>query len=172
MNNMKRELTKYLNSLTTEELQREVKKLYDKFGLVRKYYELELGDNSEKVLAEYKERIKEEYFPKRGFGKARSGESKKVISEFKKIAIHKKDVIELLLYRTEMMIDFTAEYGDINEQFYDSLESGFKEACRLIEKEKLKPYFRNTCQELVSKTVDFGWGIYYNLIDIYQKYVD
>jgi hypothetical protein len=169
---MKRELTKYLNSLDEKGLKKEVKILYDKFDQVKQYYDLELGNSRMRILNEYKEKIKEEYFPKRGYGRASNRESKKVISEFKKISIQQKDVIELLLYRIEMMVKFTAEYGDIDEPFYNSLENGFKEACKLVEREKLKQYYRNYCQELVSRTADFGWGVSYNMKDIYKKYVD
>jgi len=114
---MKKELNKYLSSLSEKELIKEVKKLYDKFGDVKKYYEMELGDNSEKILAEYKAKIKKEYFPTRGYGRARNSVSRKVVLDFKKIAIHQKDVVELLLYRVEMMLKFTNAYGDIDEPF-------------------------------------------------------
>lgn len=169
---MKKELNKYLVSLSEKELMQEVKKLYDKFEPVRQYYAMELSEDSEKVLEEFKARIKKEYFPNRGFGRASSKASRKVVSDFKKIAVHKKDVIELLLYRTEMMIDFMAEYGEINEAFYNSLGTGFREACNLIKRERLSTYFKPYCQGLVSKSSDFGWGIYDDLKGTYQEYLD
>lgn len=169
---MKKELNKYLKSLTEKELIQEVKKLYDKFESVKKYYELELGESTEKILEEFKERIKKEYFPKRGFGKARNSESKKVISEFRKISVHQKDIVELLLYRTEMILAFTNEYGDMNASYYSSLESGFEQACKLIKKEQLRSEYRNYCQELVGKSFGFGWGIHDTLRHYYREYVD
>jgi len=168
---MKRELNKYLSSLSEKELIKEVKKLYDKFPDVKKYYEMELGDNSEKILAEYKAKIEKEYFPKRGYGQARSSVSRKVVSNFKRISVHQKDVIELQLYRTEMMIKFTDTYGDIDEAFYNSLESSFAQACELIEEEKLIPYFKDYCKDLIGKTEDFGWGVPYTLSEIYDEYI-
>ena len=56
---MKRELKKYLNSLEEKELINEIVKLYDKFKLVKQYYELELGNDSSKLLDEFKEKIQE-----------------------------------------------------------------------------------------------------------------
>jgi len=167
---MKRELTKYLNSLSDKELIKEVKKLYDKFDVVKKYYELELGDDSEKILKDFKDQIKKEYFPSRGYGHARSSVSKKVVTEFKKISVHQKDVIELLLYRVEVMLEFTNQYGDIDGSFYSSLENSFEQACKLIRKEKLESHFKNYCQELVSQTIHLGWGVSYNMRDVYQRY--
>lgn len=104
---VKTELNKYLKDLSRPELEKEVKKLYSKFKEVKKYYEMEFCEDTTEILNEYKDKIKQEYFPKRGFGKARNSVSKKVISDFKKISIFQKDVIELLLYRVEMMIEFT-----------------------------------------------------------------
>lgn len=167
---MKRELTKYLNTLDQKELIKEIKKLYDKFEPVQQYYELELSDNSKKVLEEFKEKIKKEYFPKRGFPKARNNVSRKIVNDFKKIAVHKKDIVELWLYRTKMMIEFTQEFGDIDEPFYNSLSSGFEQACKIIRKEQLQPYYRSSCQDLVSQTYNIGWGLSFEMKDIYQRY--
>jgi len=167
---MKKELNKYLNSLSEKELIKEVK-LYDKFADVKKYYEMELGDNSEKILAEYKAKIKKEYFPTRGYGRARNSVSRKVILDFKKIAIHQKDVVELLLYRVEMMLKFTNAYGDINEPFYNSLESSFGQASEIIAKEQLRPYFKVYCEELVQSASGFGWGTYDSMSYDFHEYV-
>ena len=70
--------------MSEKELIQEIKKLYDNFEPVRQYYGMELSDDSEKVLAEFKARIKKEYFPNRGFGRASSKASRKVVSDFKK----------------------------------------------------------------------------------------
>ena len=159
-----------MKTLTEKELIKEVKKLYDKFDSVKKYYELELGNNSEKVLAGFKLRIKKEYFPNRGYGHGRSSVSRKVITDFKKISIHPKDLIELILYRTEMMLDFTNAYGDINESFYNTLEGSFEQACKLIKKEKLEGYFKKYCEELVGKSKHLGWGVSDSMNYMYEEY--
>lgn len=169
---MKRALNKYLSTLPREELEQEVKKLYDLFKPVRDYYQLELGEDTAGVLQQYKDKIKAEYFPKRGFGRARSGASRKVVTQFKKIAVHPKDVVELWLYRTEMMIEFTLAYGDIDEPFYNSLASGFEQACKIMQREKLEAEFRAYCQSLFSKTFNLGWGIHGELRDIYGELVE
>lgn len=169
---MKRSLNKYLSTLSRKDLEQEIKKLYDAFKPVRDYYHLELDENTAEVLQQYKDKIKAEYFPKRGFGKARNGASRKVITEFKKIATHPKDVVELWLYRTEMMVEFTLEYGDINEAFYNSLASGFEQACKIMQKEQLTTEFRSYAQSMLSKTFGLGWGIHDDLKDIYDEFVE
>lgn len=157
---IKSELNRYLKELSRVGLENEIKKLYSKFGEVKKYYELELSQDASKVLNEFKDRIKKEYFPSRGYGRASNKESKKVITEFKNISIFQKDVIELILYRVETMIEFTKTYGDIDEPFYNSLESSFNEACKLIKDEKLEKEYRGECRRLMAETYYFGWGLY------------
>ncbi|MBL4650403.1 MAG: hypothetical protein JKY03_11795, partial [Aureispira sp.] len=136
---------------------------------VKKYYQLELSGDSTEVVKEYKERIRKEYFPNRGYGAARSSVSRKVISDFKKISIHTKDVVILLLYRTEMMLEFTIAYGDIDEAFYNSLESSYEQACKLIKSETLQVEYQIYCQELVGKANNFGWGVYEGLEDSFEE---
>eukprot|EP01024_Parvocaulis_polyphysoides_P063700 TRINITY_DN73757_c0_g1_i1.p1 TRINITY_DN73757_c0_g1~~TRINITY_DN73757_c0_g1_i1.p1 ORF type:complete len:237 (-),score=19.24 TRINITY_DN73757_c0_g1_i1:127-813(-) len=166
----KTELNKFLKEMSKKELEAEVKKLYNKFKEVKKYYEIELSGDTTEILNEFKQKIRDEYFPKRGFGKARNRESRKVVNDFKKISIFQKDVVELLLYRVETMITFTSEYGDINEPFYNSLESSFEEACKLIKQEKLEKEYRGECRRLMNETYHFGWGLYDGMKYSYDTY--
>lgn len=167
---IKLELNKYLKDLNKQELEAEVKKLYTKFSNVKQYYEMELAQDTTAILEEFKAQIQKEYFPKRGYGKARSGVSRKVINDFKKISVFKSDVIELILFRVEMMIKFTDSYGDMDEPFYNSLDSSFEEACKLIKAEKLEAQFKVYCQELINSTHYFGWGVQDGLEYTFEKY--
>jgi len=167
---IKSELNKYLKELNRTELEVEIKKLYTKFGEVKKYYEIELSQDTSKVLNEFKNRIRKEYFPSRGNGRASNKESRKVISEFKKISIFQKDVIELILCRVETMIEFTKTYGDIDEPFYNSLESSYNEACKLILNEKLEKEYKGDCRRLMNETYHFGWGLYDGLKYSYNNF--
>lgn len=166
----KKELTKYLKQATKTELEKEVKKLYDKFKEVKKYYKIEFTNDTTEIVNEYKAAIRKEYFPNRGFGKARSNVSRKVVTDFKKISIFQKDVIELLLYRTEVMLEFTNTYGDIDEAFYNSLTRSFDEACKLIRQEQLEGDFRIYCKELMRAAYNFGWGCYDAMNYSYEQY--
>ncbi len=168
---IKTALNKYLKEQSKADLEKEIKKLYTKFDLVKKHYEIELCDDTSAVLEEYKQRIKKEYFPSRGYGKARSSESRKVITEFKKISIFKKDLIELILCRVENMLEYTKAYGDINEAFYNSLESSYADACLLIQTEKLEKMFKARCKALLDETYSFGWGLHYGFTDSYNRYL-
>ena len=166
------ELSKYLKSLDREDLEKEVKTLYTKFKEVKQYYEMELSGDTSRILTEYKERITKEYFPKRGFGQARSGVSRKVINDFKKVSIIKKDVIELILHRVEMMISYTDAYGDMNESFYNTLVRSFDEACQLVQQERLEDIFKEDCIRLMDAASSFGWGVYDGMHYTYEAYFE
>lgn len=168
---MKKELNHYLAKQSKPELIHEILLLFDKFDLVRKYYEVKFCEDTGPILKELKEKILNEYFPLKGMPKARNSVSKKITSDFKKIAKDQKDVVDLLLFRTEIMVDYTEAHGDIDEPFYHSLGHGFMQACKLIQQEQLEESFKIYCKELVDSTKDFGWGVYEDMEGSYQLYL-
>ncbi|MEM1135419.1 MAG: DUF6155 family protein [Bacteroidota bacterium] len=169
---IKSELNKYLKEMDNKELIQEINKLYSKFSEVKKYYEMELTGDTTAIVEEYKTKIKKEYFPTRGYGQARNSVSRKIVNDFKKISVFDKDIIDLLLYRVEIMLDFTMAYGDIDEAFYSSLESSFEEAMKLIAKEKLQDDYEKQCKAFIKVSYNFGWGVYDNLTYLYQEYFE
>lgn len=168
----KKELKAFLNELSAEELRAEIIKLYERFTPVQDYYRMELTSDTSEILNDYKARIEKEYFPSRGFGKARSSETRKIEIEFKKIAVFKKDVIELILFKVEIMIQYSIEYGDINEPFYITLEKSYENACKMIHDEKLLSFFKGKCHKLLNLTYNFGWGVHENMKDNYYNWIN
>lgn len=167
---MKREFTKYLKTLDEKALVVELQKLYSKFPMVKKYYEVELSPNTDKIVDEYKVKIKKEYFRGNSLGRARSSISRKLIAEFKKIAIHQSDVIELWLYRTEMMAAYTMKRSYIKEAFHNSFVRSYEATCEFITKEKLESQFEPRCYEIVKTVEDYGWGSFDELEYIYEQH--
>jgi len=165
----KSKLNTYLKEMTRLELEGEIKKLYSKFNEVKQFYELELSEDTSAILNKFKDKIEKEYFPTRGYGKGRSKESRKVITDFKKISVFNKDVVELLLCRVENMIGY-ASYGDMNDAFYNSLISSFNEACQLISSERLENEYLVKCRKLVDETGDLGYGVTESFEDLYWRY--
>ena len=168
---MKRELNKYLNELTKKELEAEIKKLYTKFKVVKNFYDMELSQGTTAILEQFKLKIQKEYLPARGFGRASNRESKKVITEFKKIAVFKQDLIDLILFRVKVMLDYTFTYGDIDEPFYNSMDASFGDACKLIKAEKLEQKYQAELHDLIAQASNLGWGVYENFIYCYEQYI-
>ena len=53
----KKDLSKYLKQSSKSDLEKEVKKLYDKFSEVKKYYEMEFTEDTTKIVKEYKKKF-------------------------------------------------------------------------------------------------------------------
>jgi hypothetical protein len=90
------DIKKYLDKKSKKQLVSEICRLSNKIPMVKEYYSNLLG-NSDEVLEKFKRLIKQEYFPSKGFGDARAGIIRKIISDFKKIAKSNTDLIELLI---------------------------------------------------------------------------
>ena len=156
----KKEFTKYINELSKEELIKELDKLYSKFKNVQDYYSMELTEDTSAVLNKYKEALKKEYFPntKFGIGEGRASIARKIISEFTKIKVFDADLIDLMLYRVELCVEYAKSVGDVNEQFYVSTENAFLSVVKLIGKNKLQNQFTFRCKQILNDTKNTGWS--------------
>lgn len=163
-------LNQYLKEMSKIDLEKEVKKLYSKFKQVKEFYEMEFCQDTTIVVDKYKAIIKQEYFPSRGVGRANNKESKKVITQFKKVAIFQKDIADLTIYRCEIMCDFINEDGFIDESFVKATFTAFKDSCKIIMKEKLFPIYKVQLQGILDKTYDSSYSLYNDLLYLYKDY--
>jgi hypothetical protein len=166
------ELKKHLSNASKEELTKQIADLFKKNDFVKNYYKSKFESKDKfAVLDKYKETIKNEFFPKRGYGKARLSVAKKSISEFKKLSSDNIQIAELMLYYVEMGVEFTNSYGDIDENFYISMESMYEQVNRLIVKEDLVDEFYDRCYDVVTKTSGIGWGFHDQLTATFDVYL-
>lgn len=75
-----------------------------------------------------------------------------------------------MFYYVEQGVKYTLEYGDIDEPFYNSMESMYYNALELIKKDCLFDQFSSRCQKIVSDTLGIGWGFHDALEDLYKVY--
>lgn len=163
-------LKKYLRDCPKEELISDVSKLIKRFPQVKDYYQLKLNPQVESEIArKYKKIIEDEFFPARGYGKARLSVAKKAISEYKKVCITEIGMIDMMLFYVEQGVKFTNAYGDIDESFYYSIEGIYEKAISEIIKTGLEETFEERCRKIVEDTSDIGWGFHDNLSEIYEK---
>lgn len=106
-----------------------------------------------------RQRIAEQFFPKRGFGKLNLRSARKAITDYRKATRDTMGVLDLMLTYVENGTRFTCEYGDIDEPFYNSLVSMFEGFVKLI---RAKPqhytFFRTRLLELAIQSSGIGWG--------------
>ena len=165
-------LKKALSGKSENDLLEEIINLFKKIPQVKEYYTLALSEEGEELIFDkYKEIITNEFFPKRGYGKARLSVAKKAINDFKKISDKPSLIVEIMLHYVEQGVDFTDQYGDIDSPFYDSMEKMFEEALRLAEKNNLLFFFQKNCEEIVNEACE-GWGFKDGLADTYYEFYD
>jgi len=115
--------------------------------------------------------VTNEFFPKRGFGKCRLSVARKAVNDFKKLSGSKEHLIDLMLHYVEQGVEFTKEYGDINENFYNSMEAMFEDALKITVKYKLKSQVDERCREVIEDACD-GWGFKDSLEGLYEEYFE
>jgi hypothetical protein len=120
------------------------------------------GERGGEVLEKYRSRIKEQFFPARGDGKLKLGEARKAIRDYRKATGNLPGTAELLMTYVENGTRFTHEYGDIDERFYDSVESALDELAALLRGEArgMYPQFRNRLARVEQMTDGIGWGFH------------
>ncbi len=164
-------LKKYFSDKTKDQLLDELQFLIKRFPQVKEYYHFQLSpEKQEKIFYEYKRRIKREFFPERGFGGGRPSVGKAPILQFIKISSSPDKLIDLMLYYVEQGVKYTLVYGDINEPFYESIESVYKDSLDLIKENNLYEQFRIRCKKVKTDTRGMGWGFGDYIEELFEKY--
>jgi len=166
-------LKRYLRAASREHLVTEIADLFTKFDVVRDYYQSKLSPEGDtQVIEKYKAIIKNEFFPAHGFGEARLSIARKAVSDYKKVYRTEASLADLMLFYVEMGVEFTNTYGDIDEPFYDSMESMYEKAVRFIIENEMQEVFERRCKKIVSDTAEMGWGFNEALECIYEQQFD
>jgi len=120
------------------------------------------------ALETYRSKIVEQFFPAHGFGKPKLGEARKAIRDYRKATGNFPGTAELLMTYVENGTKFTHEYGDMDERFYDSVESVLAELAALLcgEARGLYPQFRDRLARVEQMSENIGWGFHDYVGDI------
>jgi len=159
---IKRELRK----LDKEKLIDLVTDLYKKNKSVKEFFDFYVNPNERDLFEKYQDKVFESFYPKRGFG-YKLKEGKKAITDFKKLGTSIVLVADLMLFYVETGVKFTNDFGDIDENFYLSLERTFVQALTLARKENCLDKFDDRANKVVSETNDIGWGFHDYIAEVY-----
>jgi hypothetical protein len=126
-------------------------------------------------LNRYKSIIRKNLFPDVMTGKAPLSfvPVRKAISDYKRATGDKKGVLELMVYAVECGNDFTCEYGDIDERFYDNLVSLFSKAVKLLKTmdAQTKDVYLPRLISVIEKADGIGWGYHDGIADaLYEAF--
>jgi hypothetical protein len=97
--------------------------------------------------------------------------AKKAISDYKKATGNIIGTIDLMIEYVECGTDFTCAFGDIDENFYSSLELVFGESIKLMSKHGYNDDFITRLSEVVNDANDIGWGYYDTINDMWQEWL-
>ena len=162
-------LKQHLKTVSKEDLIDDIAELYKKIAGVKDFYQLKLSSPDEtQVISKYKQTIENQFFPKRGYGKAKLSVAKKAISDYKKVSVSPLGMIDLMLFYVEQGVKFTNAYGDINEGFYSSIEGMYEKSIELILKYDQEPLFEDRCEKIVGDGSGIGWGFSDALLDMFN----
>jgi len=164
----------YLKTQDDESLRDELLTLYKTFEVVREFYTPRIEpSNIEKVIDKYKQVLEGQFFPqsaKWDFPELNYSVARKAISDFKKINSNPTAVIDLQLAYVEYGVECTLEYGDIDERFYNSMESMFRKTLKDMEEHGLLDLFEKRCLLIQQKTRDLGWGFGDAITELCEEY--
>jgi len=165
------ELKRFLANISDNELRGEVVDLFKLFPQVKEYFVVKLKPEAETVLMEkYKKIIKNEFLPDRGFGKLRYSIMKKALEDFRKLSHTPEHIAELLISQVEYGVEFTNEYGDIDEKFYNNIAGMYEKAFKFIFKEKIEQVFKERLRKIMVDGDGIGWGFSDELSDLYYSH--
>lgn len=162
------QLKKHLLALNQDEMVDLVCRLYKSSSDASNFICMEFDDSSyeAELFEETKKKIRNQFFPTRGMGRLSLSTAKKAISDFKKTSKNINSIIELQVYYVECCGEFTDTYGDINDSFYNSMESMFETVIKALNKansDELYGKYYPRLKAVVTLVKDFGWGLYDNL---------
>tara|TARA_Y100000782_G_C10189122_1_gene269217 strand:+ start:13771 stop:14343 length:573 start_codon:yes stop_codon:yes gene_type:complete len=165
-------LRQHLKTKERKELIDEIADLYKKFPDVKNYYQASAFNDDQSVLNKYKTAIKAEFFPESRYAEppCRLSVAKKAISDYKKVSCSDPNLADIMLFYVECGVEFTNTYGDINDRFYSSMESQYAAACEFIIVRDLQNDFQKRAYDIVTETVNCGWGFHDSLAETYYSY--
>ena len=150
-----------------------IKELYDAASMNRDLLRARVltGADDPELLEKYRSKIEEQFFPARGIGKLKLGEARKAIRDYRKITGSIPGTAELLMFYVENGAKFTREYGDIDECFYNSIESALGDLAILLrgEARELYPHFADRLDVVEQMSDCVGWCFHDNIADIVDE---
>lgn len=169
----KKTLKQNLSQLSKDQLIKHIIELNKRYKSVKEYHSIFFNQDIDTMIKKYKKQIENEFYPMRGNPKMRLSVARKAITEAKKLGLPAENMADLMLYYVETGVAFTNDYGDIDEPFYNSMESMFEKALVFMQKESVIDAFKQRIKTIAQNSEDTGWGFgdYINNLN-YEFYGD
>lgn len=163
-------IKKLLQSMTKAEIIEMVLELYSARKEAKEYLEFYACPDEKGKLEEYKSIIREEFYPKkRREPQTRFSVCRKAMADFKKLKPSADALAELMVSYMEWATQFTYDYGDMWEQYYDSVESNFDKTVKHIAANGLWEKYDKRLQQCVKWSDGNGYGFADAVADMYEE---
>lgn len=167
----KRELKKYLNELNKEQLEEQIIDLYDKFSVVKVFYDFVFNPNEDKLVREARYKIANEYFPVKGKrSKMRRSVAQKIIKHFIILGVDGFIIADLMLYNIEVAQTFSSEKCIKQELFFKSMLTSFQQAVSFMTEHAILNEFKNRVVAIKEETVRQNWANQYEFNAIVERF--
>ncbi len=155
----KRDLKKYLNGLTKDQLEDQIIDLYSRFKDVKTYYDFAFNPKEEKLMEAAKFKISKEYFPvTKRKPKLRRSIAQKLIKHFILLGVDVLLLADLMLYSIEVAQTYTAAKPIRQISFYPSMFKSFEQAFDFINNHGLKMQFIDRMEKIVEEAEKQNWA--------------
>ena len=163
-------LGRHLDTLDKPALLALVKDLYEASVSNRDFIQArcQAGESGGEILEKYRGKIVEQFYPARGEPKLKLSEARKAIKDYRKATGDFPGTVELLMTYVEQGAEFTHEYGDIDERFYNSVESAMDELAALLlnEARAMYPQLSERLARVEQLADGVGWGFHDYIGDV------
>lgn len=154
----KRELKKYLHTLTKEQLEDQIEDLYGRFKDVKVFYDFAFNPQENKLLEECKFKISKEYFPLNGRKpKARRSVAQKNIKYFKRLGVDPSIIADIMLFNIEVAQAYCEERKIKHDAFYNSMLKSYIEAGDFINENGLRTELAYRIEKIAEEAWKQDW---------------
>lgn len=167
----KRDLKKYLNELSKEQLEEQLLELYDKFKDVKVYYDFVFNPKENDLVKEAKLKISNEYFPiKSKKPKMRRSIAQKYIKHFITLGVDDFIIADIMLYNLEIAQALTAEKEIKSEAFYKSMLNSYEQALSFMIEKGILYDFKSRVVAVNEKSSLQKWPNHYEFNAIVERF--
>lgn len=154
----KKELRKYLHSLEKGQLEEQVLELYERFRDVKTYYDFVFNPREDKLIEEFRFRVRKEYFPPAGRkAKARRSLAHRYIRHFIKLGMDPGLVADAMLFNLETAQEYSGKKPIRQEAFYISMLKSYRETREFIQNHDLEMRYRDRLRKVAEDAWDQEW---------------
>jgi hypothetical protein len=153
-------LKKHLQTLSKEQVIETVLNMYDAVKPAKEYLEYFLNPDEKAMYEKYKKVITDEFYPRTMifYPKLRFSVARKAIAEFRALKPSPELLADLMFTLAENACQFTYEYGDMPEGYYNSAYSNMAAALKYIKQQNLLDNFKLRCLDCEKWASRCGYG--------------